>query len=347
MKVNFVTEMTRFNRYLRGNHLSASAQLLWLKLFLLWNEAGFPDWLQIDVKRMMLMVQLRTPKSLLRARDELIEAGLLIKRRQSNKRPNCYQFVTFATGQFDQPTSKQVEQIVDVDQLYCKKYSIIDSETDSISDSETDMSDENISGKVTCFDHESDSYDSSGNHRGDQTGHQRDDDRDDQMGSQKNDKNNELKGFDLIQPVLSGDQRGDQDGHERAYELGHQRDHLYKLNKSKANEKLKDTHTADFFKQKENEAFKESTSSKKKVYGEFGTVRLTDEEIDKLKEQFPHDYENWIKRLDMGKVMMGYKYQSDYAAILKWHLNDQEQERNKSFQELMDETLIVSDSWQN
>ncbi|WKY43060.1 hypothetical protein Q5O14_10315 [Eubacteriaceae bacterium ES2] len=163
------------------------------------------------------------------------------------------------------------------------------------------------------------------------------------MGSQKNLPNGQSMRSELIDPTLSVNQTGDQKGHEAAYEMGDQRGHLYKLNKSKEKKNIKDTD--NLFNAKENESLK--TSSKKKAYGEFRTVRLTDEEMDKLKEQFPHDYKKWIKRLDMGKVMMGYKYQSDYAAILKWHLNDQDQERDKSFQELMDETLTVSDGWQN
>lgn len=30
------------------------------------------------------------------------------------------------------------------------------------------------------------------------------------------------------------------------------------------------------------------------------------------------DWEEWIRRLDMGKEMKGYQYANDYAAILYW-----------------------------
>ena len=95
MKVNFVTEMTRFNRYVKTNYLSNNAQLLWFRMFLLWNETGFPDWLQVDMKRLMSMLNLKSRSNATRARDELITAGLLIKKRQAIKRPNFYQFVLF------------------------------------------------------------------------------------------------------------------------------------------------------------------------------------------------------------------------------------------------------------
>jgi hypothetical protein len=87
--------MTRFNRYIKTNHLSNNAQLLWFRMFLLWNETGFVDWLQVDMKRLTSMLNLKSRSNATRARDELIMAGLLIKKRQALKQPNCYQFVLF------------------------------------------------------------------------------------------------------------------------------------------------------------------------------------------------------------------------------------------------------------
>lgn len=81
MKVNFITEITGFYRYIQTRQLSSNAQLLWFVLFCLWNAAGFPDWLQVDMKRMALMIQANSRSTAERARNELIAAGLLISSR--------------------------------------------------------------------------------------------------------------------------------------------------------------------------------------------------------------------------------------------------------------------------
>lgn len=63
-----------------------------------------------------------------------------------------------------------------------------------------------------------------------------------------------------------------------------------------------------------------STSSKpvKHRYGEFKNVLLTDNELEKLKERFPYDWQERIDNLSFGIDSKGYKYKSHYATILNW-----------------------------
>ena len=95
MKVNFLSEITSFYRWNKSNHLSNNAQLLWFNLFCYWNEAGFPPWLQIDVHRLMGLVNIKSKSTLLRARDELINNNLLLMKTAKHKTPNKYQFNLF------------------------------------------------------------------------------------------------------------------------------------------------------------------------------------------------------------------------------------------------------------
>ncbi len=109
MNVNFVSEMTAFNRWIKSNSLSANSRLLWFQMFLYWNEAGFPDWLQVDIVRLMGIVQVNSKNTVIRARDDLVRAGLLISRRGKNREPNKYQFVLFSgenarSSSFDRET---------------------------------------------------------------------------------------------------------------------------------------------------------------------------------------------------------------------------------------------------
>ena len=216
MNVNFVSEMTAFNRWIKSNSLSVNSRLLWFQMFLYWNEVGFPDWLQVDIVRLMGIVQVNSKNTVIRARDDLVRAGLLISKRGKNKEPNKYQFVLFS-GQ---------------------------------------------NSRSSFFDRET----------GNETGYQ------------------------------TGSDPGGQTGH------------LYKLNKDKPNNK-----------------------KEKKPYGEFEMVHLTDEELLKLQDKYPDNWEDWIKRVDRGKAMKGYKYKNDYAGILSWIDKEEKEETQKAFNELMAE----------
>lgn len=216
MKVNFVSEITAFYRWLKSSHLSNNAQLLWFHLFCYWNEAGFPDWLQVDTLRMMGMVQMKSKNTLIRARDELVSAGLLLVAKGKHKAPNKYQFILFNS----------------------------------------------VNGCGSNFE----------------------------------------------------PQTGSKTGSQTGCKTGSQTGHLYKLNQTKPNSK-KD----------------------KAVYGEFGNVLLSAEEMAKLKSEFPDSWEEWIRRLDRGKEVKGYRYSNDYAALLNWIDNDEREKTEQAFQELMAE----------
>ncbi len=48
---------------------------------------------------------------------------------------------------------------------------------------------------------------------------------------------------------------------------------------------------------------------------------------------FPDTWEDWIKRLDVGKEMKGYQYINDYASVLYWMEKEEWEIRDKVFQE--------------
>ena len=59
----------------------------------------------------------------------------------------------------------------------------------------------------------------------------------------------------------------------------------------------------------------------KHKYGEYSNVLLTDDELDKLQEQFP-DWEERIERLSSYVASTGKKYKSHYATIRNWARKD-------------------------
>lgn len=219
MQVNFISEVTSFYRLIKRQHLGINAQMLWFHLFCLWNEAGFPEWLQVDMFRMMSMIQVNSKNTVIRARNELIEAGLLVGKSGGNRQPNLYRLVSVA--QSKSQSSKNEPQ--------------------------------------------------------------------------------------------TAPQSEPQTGLQTATETGP----LYKQNHTKP--KLK---------------------KEKAVFGCYGNVLLTRDELGKLQRDFPDTWEYWIKRLDEGKEIHDYKYASDYAAILNWMEKDEQDARDKAFDELMAECAI-------
>lgn len=66
-------------------------------------------------------------------------------------------------------------------------------------------------------------------------------------------------------------------------------------------------------------------------YGEYDNVLLSDDEMEKLKKEFPGDWEERIERLSEGIASKGYSYRSHLATIRSWARRDQQkQEQGKS-----------------
>lgn len=64
-------------------------------------------------------------------------------------------------------------------------------------------------------------------------------------------------------------------------------------------------------------------------YGEYRNVLLSDEELEKLKKEFPADWAARIERLSSAIAQHGYKYKSHLATIRNWARCDaQNQNRN-------------------
>ena len=75
-----------------------------------------------------------------------------------------------------------------------------------------------------------------------------------------------------------------------------------------------------------NDSSNESSKPKKPVkhkYGEYKNVLLTDDELDKLKSEYP-DWEARIERLSSYIASKGTKYKSHYATIRNWARKDAE-----------------------
>ena len=64
-----------------------------------------------------------------------------------------------------------------------------------------------------------------------------------------------------------------------------------------------------------------NNNDNKDIYGEFSNVKLSDEELQKLKDKFP-DWKERIETLSSYIASSGKKYSSHYATILSWARKD-------------------------
>ncbi len=74
---------------------------------------------------------------------------------------------------------------------------------------------------------------------------------------------------------------------------------------------------------------KSVTEAGKQKYGMYNNVRLTDEELGKLRERFS-DASARIDKLSEYIEIKGDKYKSHYAVILKWVRDDEEKRQKES-----------------
>ena len=67
------------------------------------------------------------------------------------------------------------------------------------------------------------------------------------------------------------------------------------------------------------------TDAKKHKYGEYGNVLLSDEDMEKLKAEFPSDYSERIERLSAYMAQTGKTYKNHLATIRNWAKSDASQ----------------------
>lgn len=123
-----------FNQWLETNALPASSQLMFYKLLYVFNRAGWPEYVGVDNLRLMLMTDTKSEKTVIRARDKLVEAGFITYKKGRKGMPNQYFLCNKHCKNYSINGS---ENNIDCN-IYSISASISDSVSASISDSEND-----------------------------------------------------------------------------------------------------------------------------------------------------------------------------------------------------------------
>lgn len=94
--MNYLAEILAFEQWLETHHLPIPPQLLWYKLMYFCDRSGWSEWVTVDNLRLMAATQMSREATLIKARDELIKAGLIEYQKGKKGSPNRYRIIPFA-----------------------------------------------------------------------------------------------------------------------------------------------------------------------------------------------------------------------------------------------------------
>ena len=92
--MNYIAEINGFERWLETHSLPTLSQLLWYKLVYLSSRAGWPEWMQVDNRRLMVSLQIAREASLTESRDRLVNAGLVEYQKGRKGIPGRYRLIS-------------------------------------------------------------------------------------------------------------------------------------------------------------------------------------------------------------------------------------------------------------
>lgn len=72
-------------------------------------------------------------------------------------------------------------------------------------------------------------------------------------------------------------------------------------------------------------------------YGEYNNVLLSDDELEKLRQEFPRDWRERIEELSAAIAAKGYSYRSHLAVIRNWARREQKQASGNVFLDIASE----------
>lgn len=88
--MTYLDLLNSFHQWQKSNYLPGNARLLYYSLLAIFNEARWPEQVQIDNFRLMSMLDTRTERVAIAARDSLVAAGLIEYSKGKKRSPNTY-----------------------------------------------------------------------------------------------------------------------------------------------------------------------------------------------------------------------------------------------------------------
>lgn len=87
--MTYIERLNEFNRWLESNALPGNAQLMYFRLLNVFNRAGWPESVQVDMLRLMQLTGCQKDAAF-RARDRLAETGFISYKKGGKGSPTTY-----------------------------------------------------------------------------------------------------------------------------------------------------------------------------------------------------------------------------------------------------------------
>ena len=98
--MNYILEINAFERRMKRQPLPTTAQLLWYKLMAFANRQHWPEWFSVDNDMLTTILGAGSDQTVRKARQQLIDAGLLIYEKGVKKKPGRYKLVSIAFQEY-------------------------------------------------------------------------------------------------------------------------------------------------------------------------------------------------------------------------------------------------------
>lgn len=112
MSMSYLDYLNAFNQWLEVNALPGNAQLLYFRLLNLFNRAGWPEYVQVDNLRLMLMTDSGSRPTAIRARDNLAAAGFITFEKGRKGCPGKYKLTSTSRNLQENILSKNFTECV-------------------------------------------------------------------------------------------------------------------------------------------------------------------------------------------------------------------------------------------
>lgn len=93
--MNLIELIRTFEQWLETDYLPKDAQLLWYKLVILFDKAGWSEWIGVDNQRLMASMQIKREATFIEIRNKLLEKNLFEFRKGKKGQPNRYKICTY------------------------------------------------------------------------------------------------------------------------------------------------------------------------------------------------------------------------------------------------------------
>lgn len=115
--MNYILEINAFERRMKRQPLPPAAQLLWYKLMHFANTLHWPEKFAIDNDRLTLLLGSGSDQTVRKARQQLLDAGLIIYEKGVKGKPGNYKLVSIAAIEHDQKQDDGYEGLADLAEI--------------------------------------------------------------------------------------------------------------------------------------------------------------------------------------------------------------------------------------